>query len=158
MNVASLINGLPICVNQDDRTSLGELSFITPNHFLIGRNNNRAPEKFVKIEDPREALESLAEMNKMLYDLLGNYVYRFIPGRRYTVENGPDTDDIVLFISKEAERSRNIRYKFGRIIGTGIDGRANKVKIQYRNASEAIFRTVDRNVKDLVLIKGGLMR
>ena len=154
MNVASLINGLPICVNQDDRTSLGELSFITPNHFLIGRNNNRAPEKFVKIEDPREALESLAEMNKMLYDLLGNYVYRFIPGRRYTVENGPDTDDIVLFISKEAERSRNIRYKFGRIIGTGIDGRANKVKIQYRNASEAIFRTVDRNVKDLVLIKG----
>jgi hypothetical protein len=155
MHVASMINGLPICVNQDDRTSLGELSFITPNHFLIGRNNNRAPEMFVKIEDdPRRALERLAELNTMLYDLLGDYVHRFIPGRRYTDENGPDIDDVVLFISKEAERTRNIRYKFGRIIGTGIDGRANKVKIQYRNASEAIFRTADRNVKDLVLIKG----
>ncbi len=153
LHVSSMINGLPICVNQDDRSSTGELGLICPNHFIIGRNNNRAPNSFARIEsDPIKALEDLANLHKILYDLLGSYLHRFIPGKRYTLENTPNVDDVVLFVSKEAERTRNIQYKFGRVIEIEVDGRINKVKVKCRNASERVYREVLRNVKDLVLI------
>lgn len=155
MNIAATINGLPICVNQDDRTSLGEYSLISPNNFLIGRNNSRSPDSFVYFEgDPVKALDDLAETDKKLQDLLGEFVHRFIPGVRYTKENTPALQDVVLFVSKEAERSRNIKYHYGRVIETCVEGRTNKVKILYRNATEAVNRIIDRNVKDIVLIKG----
>ena len=153
LHVASMINGLPLCVNQDDRTSTGELGFICPNHFLIGRNNNRAPDTFARIDnDPIKALEDLANLDNILYNLLGSYLHRFIPGKRYTLENTPNIHDVVLFVSKEAERTRNIQYKFGRVVEVEIDGGINKVRVKYRNATETVYTEVIRNVKDLVLI------
>ena len=122
--------------------------------FLIGRNNSRF-EGFVKIEhNPIKALRNLSESSSMLLDLLGDYVHRFIPGKRLAEGQCPDIDDIVLFVIKESERSRNIKYRYGRIIKTDVHGRGNKVRIRYRNSSEAISREVDRNVKDIVLIQG----
>lgn len=155
MNIAATINGLPICVNQDDRTSSGEYSLISPNNFLIGRNNSRSPDSFVHFEgDPVKALDDLAETDKKLQDLLAEFVHRFIPGVRYTKENSPTVEDVVLFVSKEADRTRNIKYHYGRVVETSVEGRTNKVRILYRNATEAVNRIIDRNVKDIVLIKG----
>ncbi len=76
-----------------------------------------------------------------------HFVHRFIPGVRYTKENTPALQDVVLIVSKEAERSRNIKYHYGRVIETCVE-------ILYRNATEAVNRIIDRNVKDIVLIKG----
>ena len=89
-----------------------------------------------------------------MLDVLGDFVHRFIPGRKLAEGQVPDVDDIVLFLHKEAQRSRNCKYKFGRVIQTDIDGRKNKIKIRYRNASEVISREVERSVKDVVLIHG----
>ena len=156
VNVASVINGLPICHNQDDRgDSQNELGLISPNMFLIGRNNNRAPERFVSFEsNPARAIKQLSETNNKLLELLGDFVHRFIPGRKFSECSPPSVDDIVLFISKEAQRSRNVAYKYGRVVETHVDGRANKVKVSYRNSDEVLMRTADRNIKDLVLILG----
>ena len=55
---------------------------------------------------------------------------------------------------KEAQRSRNIHFKYGRIIRTDVDGRVNKVRIKYRNADEVVMREVERNIKDVILIIG----
>jgi hypothetical protein len=155
LNISAAINGLPICHNQDDKHADDSLGLITPNMFLIGRNNSRSPEGFVKIEhNPIKALRNLSESSSMLLDLLGDYVHRFIPGKRLAEGQCPDIDDIVLFVIKESERSRNIKYRYGRIIKTDVHGRGNKVRIRYRNSSEAISREVDRNVKDIVLIQG----
>ena len=156
LHLSSVINGLPICVNSDDRSdTLSEYGLICPNMFLIGRNNNRAPEKFVTLEiNPAKALQELGQTNERLTDLLGTYVHRFIPGQRYTNFRPPEIGDIVLFIAKEADRKRNVHYKYGRICSTNVDGREDKVTISYRNATEVVMRTVDRKVKDLVLIIG----
>ena len=50
--------------------------------------------------------------------------------------------------------TRNVKYRFGRVIKIDVDGRQNKVRIRYRNAAETVFREVDRQVKDVVLIQG----
>ena len=156
LHLSSVINGLPICVNSDDRSdTLSEYGLITPNMFLIGRNNNRAPEKFVTLEiNPAKALQELGQTNERLIELLGSFIHRFIPGQRYTDSRQPEINDIVLFVSKEADRKRNVHYKYGRICNTSVDGREDKVTISYRNATEVVMRTVDRKIKDLVLIIG----
>ena len=89
-----------------------------------------------------------------MLDLLGDYVHRFIPGRTSVDGQAPDLNDIVLFVYKEAPRSRNVKYKFGRVIQVNVDGRQNKIRIRYRNSIEVVHREVDRNVKDVVLLHG----
>ena len=123
--------------------------------YLIGRNNSRAPDGFVMVEpSPSKALKNLQEMENALLDLLGDFVHKFIPGKRFTEVEQPEIDDIVLFVMKEAERKRNVKYKFGRVIEINVDGRDNKVKVEYHNATEVVRRVAIRSVKDLVLIKG----
>ena len=154
-SIASTINGFPICHNQDDPHADDTLGLITPNMFLIGRNKERAPEGFVEVEcDPVKALQKLEEYNTQLMNLLGDYVHRFIPGKKLAEGQSPDLDDIVLFLVKEAGRSRNIKYRYGRVISTAVDGQLNKIHVKYKNASETIWREADRNVKEVVLIQG----
>ena len=155
LNVAAIINGLPICHNQDDRGIHNDLGLLTPNMFLIGRNNIRSPDAILSIEfNPPAALKKLAEMDDKLFDLLGDYAHRFIPGKRMVAGDIPEVEDVVMFISKENQRSRNIKLKYGRIVATMVDGRQNKVKVEYQNASEAVKRIAERSVKDLIKIKG----
>ena len=123
LNISSILNGLPICHNQDDRSSFDDLGLITPNMYLIGRNNSRAPDGFVMVEpSPSKALKNLQEMENALLDLLGDFVHKFIPGKRFTEVEQPEIDDIVLFVMKEAERKRNVKYKFGRVTEINVDG------------------------------------
>ena len=122
---------------------------------LIGRNNARSPQGFPQIDiNPVTILKSIQETNQQVLDLLGEFIHRFIPGKKLEHGEQPAIGDIVLFVGKEAERTRNVKHKYGIIVGTNIDGRHNKVCIKYRNADEAIFREVKRNVKDVILIQG----
>ena len=43
LNISAAINSLPICHNQDDRQIDDMLGLITPNMFLLDRNNERSP-------------------------------------------------------------------------------------------------------------------
>ena len=114
---------------------------------------NHIPDEFAVIKtNPAKALRNIAETNEELLNLLGNFVHRFIPGRRYVDGDIPNTDDIVLFVTKEAERTRNIGYQYGRVVELHVDGRANKVLVEYQNSNEVVKRKTTRNVKDLVLI------
>ena len=153
-SVSSFINGLPVCSNSDDHGgTYGDLNLITPNLLLIGRNNARSPEGFVSFTtNPGKALKNIAETNQLIYDLLGQFIARFIPGKRFTNSRPPEVNDIVLCLMKEAQRTRNCVYKFGRIIEVFLDGRPNKVLIEYQNSTECTKRRVERNVQNLVLI------
>ena len=154
LNVATMINSLPITANQDDQANtMGELGLICPNLFIMGRNNARSPERFVSLDfNPAKALKELAATNEKLTEILGDFIPRFIPGKRFTDVRPPEKNDVVLFVAKESNRSRNIEYKYGKIIETNVDGRINKVLVEYRNADECVKRKVERNIKDLVLI------
>ena len=155
-HISSMINSLPICSNSDDSGgAYGELNLITPNLFILGRNNSRSPEKFVNFEsNPGKALKVLAETNQQIFDLLGSYICRFIPGKKYTDISPPQLNDIVLVLMKEAQRSRNTLYKFGRVVQLCVDGRQSKVQVEYQNATESVRRNVIRSIQNLVLILG----
>ena len=61
------------------------------------------PDEFAVIEtNPTKALRNIADTNEELLNLLGNFVHRFIPGRRYVDGDIPNTDDIVLFVNKRS--------------------------------------------------------
>ena len=153
--MSSAINSFPICHNQDDRYIDDATGLITPNSFIMGRNNARAIEGMPYIEhDPKTALKQLSETCKGIYNLLANYAHRFIPGKRILSTQELQKGDVVLFTMKESLRSRNICYKYGKITDTNIDGRQNKVAIRYRNFTETVAREVERNIKDVVLIVG----
>ena len=155
LDVAAVINNLPICHNQDDKQIEDTLGLVTPNMLLIGRNNTRCPTGYVSFEiNPVKALNNIQEMNDRMLDLLGQFVHRFVPGKILSDGDQPDLGDIVLFTMKEAIRSRNIGYRYGKVIEVNVDGRVNKTRIKYRNADEVVFREVIRNVKDLILILG----
>ena len=156
LNISSMINGLPICHNQDDSAgAYGDLNLITPNMFLIGRMLNRAPENYMEFDiNPGKALRELRETNLELYNLLGDYVTRFIPGVKYSTNRPPEVGDVVLLLMKEAQRTRNTVYKYGRIVEVFVEGRQNKVLVEYTNATESVKRTVHRSVSNLVLILG----
>ena len=58
----------------------------------------------------------------------------------------------VLFVTKEAERTRNITYQYGRVKELFVDGRANKVLLEYQNSNEVVKRKTTKNVKDLAVM------
>ena len=118
------------------------LELITPNMLLIGRNNARSPTGFVHLEfNPVKALDSITDLNEKLLDLLGDFVHRFIPGKKIAEGDHPVVNDIVLFTAKEAQRARNVKYKYGRVVEVNVDGRLNKIRIKYKNADE-VFRKI----------------
>ena len=105
--------------------------------FLIRRNNNRAPDQFVTIAtNPVKALKNLEDMSIKLLDLLGDYVHRFIPEKSFSKGESPEVGDIVLFVIKEAEGTRNGKYRYGKVVQTAVGGRVNKVKVTYKNPSK----------------------
>ena len=154
LNIATMINSLPITSNQDDQAhTMGELGLITPNLFILGRNNARSPEKFVTVDfNPAKAIKEVVATNDKLIELLGDFIPRFIPGKRFTEARPPEVNDVVLFVVQESNRTRNIKYKYGKIVETNVDGRINKVVVEYRNYEEVVKRRVERSIKDLVLI------
>lgn len=155
LNISAVINSLPICHNQDDRGTSDVISLICPNMFLIGRNNSRSPAGFVEVEgNPITALNDIRETNEGLLNLLGEFVHRFIPGKKVIKSVPPLVGDIVLFTSKEAERSRNIQFKYGLVEETEVHGRPNKIRIKYRNPGETIFREAERSIQNVTLIIG----
>ena len=107
---------------------------ITPNLLLIGRNNARAPEGYVDFStSPSKAIKNIAETNEKICKLIGHFITRFIPGKKFI--SAPEEGDIVLCLMKESHRARNCIYKFGRIVELCLDGRVKSwlnTKIQQK--------------------------
>lgn len=58
----------------------------------------------------------------------------------------------MIFVMTDNIRSRNMTWKYGKVTEILVDGRKGKVKIQYKNSSEVVWREVDRHVSQVVLL------
>jgi len=154
-SITSTMNNLPIthCMDAADLNH-DVFGFITPNNMLIGRNQDRAPEGPVDLEaKPSKLLQNIADLNDSMQEILANNIHRYVPGKHIYQGQLPTVGDVCLFLHKENQRSRNCKYKFGKIAAVNVDGRPNKITIKYRNAQEVNPREVDRNIRDVVLIR-----
>ena len=145
------LNNLPLARHCDETDS--PISFICPNHFLLGRNNSRSLE--FPIEDERnisKRLEDIQDTTDMMIEYLAQNIHKYVPGKRIISGELPQAGEVVLFISEESQRKRNEKFKYGKITETFIHGRSNKVRITYRNSGETVNRETTRSVRDIVII------
>ena len=150
--IANTLNNLPIARNGDDETE-SSLSFISPNHLLLGRNNKRSMELPVVIEGSTlSRLEDVQNTVDNMLDYIVNDIHKFVPGKRLVQGEIPQPGEIVLFISEENPRKRYEKFKYGKIKENFVQGRSNKVRIIYKNSGESVIRETTRNVRDIVII------
>ena len=142
-----------MCSNTDESTgAYGDLNFITPNLLLIGCNNSRAPEGYVDFTTPpNKAILQIAKTNEQIYKLIGHFITRFLPGKRLSSARLPET--LSLYSSKIHTDQETVCTGLW-IVETCLDGRDNKVLVEYQNSTEAVKRRVARNIQNLVLILG----
>ena len=155
LKVAAFLNSLPIARGLDTgpQSDFGLMGVITPNHFLIGSNGNRALAGSCKIIGHRsEILDKVNKTSEFLCNLLHENLHRFLPGATGATDKLPTVGDIVIFVMTDNIRSRNMTWKYGKVTEILVDGRKGKVKIQYKNSSEVVWREVDRHVSQVVLL------
>ena len=151
--VSSFLNSLPISRSGDSRdpNDFDLFGLITPNHFLIGKNTDRVADGSpVTIDSPSIMLDKLNRTSEALQEVLLSHIHRFIPGSNDVKGQVPSVGDIVLFVLKSSSMSKN--WKFGRVIGTYVNGRKSLVRICYRNSEEHVFRELERHVSDICII------
>ena len=151
--IGSLMNSLPIARAEDIRSNTEMYIFgvICPNHFILGKNLDRTVEgSCIVLDDRSKMLELINETREFLEDIIISNVHKFIP-TSLSSKSGmiPAVGDLVLFVMKDNQRERNKVWKFGKIMEIFVDGRAGKVKLCYKNASETVLREVFRNLSDV---------
>ena len=112
--IANALNNIPIARSGDD-SSDSPLSFISPNHLLLGRNNQRSMELPVVVEGSTlSRLEDVQNTVDTMLDYIVNDIHKFVPGKRLTQGEIPKPGEIVLFIMEESNRKRYEKFKYGR--------------------------------------------
>ena len=179
MQVANAINNLPIArVNSHDRANSrvvgSELDVITPNRLLMGRNNFRALDGPVCINNmPDMMLEHHQDITATCLKILYEHAHRFIPKPKWfkgneTVEPG----DVVLFIKDESPTGKAVdhNWRMGRVIAKYKPVAWNqddqeqqqddedlgkfRLTIQYANATTqpGNFLKTERSIRHIIII------
>ena len=152
--VANMLNNLPIA-HCSDRNSIDDPIFlVTPNSLLMGKNQSRSVTGPIELLDceVNSQFQNINEITRILQSNLAAMVHKYVPGREVCEGSPPLIGEIVVFVMKENQRARNIAYKFGRVISTFVDGRYNKITVKYRNATEKVFRQVNRTIDEVSII------
>lgn len=152
--VANMLNNLPIA-HCSDRNSIDDPIFlVTPNSLLMGKNQNRSAAGPIELQDceVNSQFQNINEITSILQSNLAAMVHKYVPGRKVCDGSPPLIGEIVVFVAKENQRARNVVYKFGRVLSNFVDGRCNKITIKYRNATEKVFRQVDRTIDEVSII------
>jgi hypothetical protein len=149
--LAAQMNNLPIGYYSVSENEV--VDFITPNLFILGRNNSRAMEGTPILEDsPLTRIQELQDITLALYQILYDNLHRLVPGKTPSRDDPIKVGDIVLFLHKEAIRSRNNDWKYGRISAIQVDGRPYTVEVSYTNSGECVVRRVVRHHSQIIFI------
>lgn len=152
--IANMLNNLPIAHCSDQNGIDDPIFLITPNSLLLGKNQNRSVSGPIDLADctVEAQFTKVNELTEMIQTQISQMIHKYVPGRKVYSTSPPLVGEIVIFVMSEAQRSRNVGYKFGRIIANYVDGRENKVTIKYKNSTETVFRKLDRHVEEIVII------
>ena len=152
--ISNSINNLPIGL-KNRRSNLENLDLLTPNRLILGRNNERCPNKpLILCPDHKRMLESNSNIFKAWFDAwLVSYVPTLVERPKWHSSNGViQTGDVVLFL--KAEKEFDMQYQYGIVssVTPGADGQIRKVEVEYRNFNEGVTRKTQRTVRELVII------
>ena len=155
--IANELNNLPICLGSktDD---LDHLDLITPSRLLLGRNNQRSLSGPVTITGPSRLMDQMEAAQKAWWNAWKQEkLVDFIPQPtkwRKTTENIKIGDIVVFLKSGQDVKLGEPLWKYGRVVETEVsrDGLVRVVVIEYKNASEKVFRTTRRSARSVAVI------
>ena len=147
---------MPDGLSLKHRTSnLDTLDLLTPNRLLLGRNNDRCPNKpLVICPDHKKMIETNEEIFRAWFNA---WIECYVPSlierpKWFKGDSDVHVGDIVLFLKSEKEF--DLQYQYGIIskLDKSKDGLIRKVDIEYQNFNENVKRTTQRGVREIVSI------
>ena len=152
--ISNSINNLPIGL-KNRRSNLENLDLLTPNRLILGRNNERCPNKpLVLCPDHKKMLETNLNIFRAWFDAwIISYVPTLVERPKWHTSNGSiQVGDVVLFLKSEKEYDLQYQYGIVSKVQPCKDGRVRKVEVEYRNFNEGVSRKTQRTVRELVII------
>ena len=152
--ISNSINNMPIGLKHRS-TNLETLDLLTPNRLLLGRNNDRCPNKpLVICPDHKRMIETNADIFRAWFNAwIECYVPTLIERPKWFKGHGDvQVGDVVLFLKSEKEF--DLQYQYGIIVDLhkSRDNNIRKVDIEYQNSNEGVKRTTHRGVREIVSI------
>ena len=155
--VANMLNNLPICLGSR-LNHLGHRDVLTPNRLIVGRNNLRAASSIPTVQDMSRISEHLEEVEKAWWTAWEKErISDYVPQPKKWKEGNSDIQhgDIVVFpMESENATIGTPNWRTGRVtdLVPGHDGRIRRVKVEYQNEEESVFRTVTRDTRHLAVV------
>ena len=155
--IANELNNFPQALGS--RTSnLEKLDIITPARLLHGRNNRRCMSGPVTLDVPTRLMKQIKASEEAWWKVwTAQRLSEFIPGPRKWREGGKDVGvgDVVLLLRKAKDMAVGEPiWRVGRVVqlSDGRDGEARQATVQYRNATESVFREITVGVRQLAVL------
>ena len=155
--VANMLNNLPICLGSKV-DNLGHRDILTPNRLIVGRNNLRAASSIPTVNDASRISEHLAEVERAWWavwekERITDYVPQ--PKKWRVGGSNIQNGDIVVF-PMESDNSAigEPTWRTGRVLELipGRDGVLRRLKIEYQNDEEKVYRTVTRDTRHVAVV------
>ena len=155
--IANELNNLPICLGSRTE-NLDHLDLITPNRLILGRNNRRAMTGYARISTPSRLMDQMDKIYRSWWKIwkeekLEQYIPQSSRWTKTSVQ--PVVGDIVVFIKVENDVGfGESTWGVGRVQDVEIseDGVARTITIQYKNATEGVFRSTRRSVRKVAIL------
>ena len=155
--ICNELNSLPICLGSRYE-NLDHTDLITPNRLMLGRNNRRSPSGAAKLANPSRLLKQQCLVEQAWWETwrrerLADYIPQ--PRRWQTNSPQPKKGDIVVFLKEDKEQALGTPvWRLGRVRATveSGDGLVRTLEIEYRNATEKVFRTTRRAVRSVAVV------
>ena len=155
--VSNELNNLPICLGSKTQ-NLDNLDLITPQRLISGLNNKRAPQGPMRIDAPSRLIKQMEKVYDSWWETwtmekVINYIPRPTQWTKSTYQ--PQINDIVVFRKDENDNIMGTRvWRTGRIyeMDESRDGLPKAVVIQYKNASETVFRYTRRSIRKVAVV------
>ena len=126
---------------------------VTANRLLLGRNNHRSLEKVATVDrDLEKLLETNNKIFETFYKQILKNIHHFLERPKWhKTDVDISVDDVIIFVHKE-DKSSETYWKLGRVLDVVRDSRPYIVHIEYRNATEDIYRTTTRSTREVSVI------
>ena len=156
--IANELNSLPICLGSKYE-GLGHTDLITASRLLMGRNNRRAPLGYPRIVSKSRQIDHLDQLHKAWWKVWKNEkILDYIPSppKWHSNTRPPKEEDIVVYLEKDKDVTLgDTLWRLGRVvevIESEGDRKVRSLKIEYKNATEDVFRTTYRSARKVAIL------
>ena len=158
--ISNELNNLPLCLGTKYR-DLDHLDLLTPNRLIHGRANRRAMSGCCMIDKPSVMLERMEDVFQAWWktwyeEKLSDFVMK--PAKWTRSDRNLQEGDIVIFqkTGEEQVLGQPI-WRIGRIVEAEVsseDYLVRAVLIEYKNSTEAVYRTTRRAARQVAVLHG----